>query len=243
MIPLTSRWLAKARVLPALTFALCLVNWCGPAALAAETPAAERPTIKELNPVMAKASTEALNKLFSQISLVIKGPATNEIQEIGAPGWAPLKSKESEDQFWPVKLKASVTLSGSAGETNLTLGINFRVYRGTDGNWKAVYAGLFEHPDLDQQSRRLMATFMKTKGSGLPAARNSCINNLRQLDGAKEQWALENKKTVNDSPFWGDLIGFDRYIKLKPQCPDDGTYMLGTMGEKPRCSIEGHDLP
>ena len=25
------------------------------------------------------------------------------------------------------------------------------------------------------------------------AQKNSCINNLRQLDGAKQQWALENK--------------------------------------------------
>ena len=28
------------------------------------------------------------------------------------------------------------------------------------------------------------------------AQRNACINNLRQIDGAKEQWALENNKTT-----------------------------------------------
>src|SRR6516164_10295386 len=30
--------------------------------------------------------------------------------------------------------------------------------------------------------------------------KNACINNLRQIDGAKQQWALENKKTSADSP-------------------------------------------
>ena len=32
------------------------------------------------------------------------------------------------------------------------------------------------------------------------AQKNACINNLRQIDGAKEQWALENKKTSADTP-------------------------------------------
>src|SRR6266404_290129 len=29
---------------------------------------------------------------------------------------------------------------------------------------------------------------------------NACINNLRQIDGAKQQWALENGKTGSTSP-------------------------------------------
>src|SRR5262249_16336018 len=29
---------------------------------------------------------------------------------------------------------------------------------------------------------------------------NSCINNLRQIDGAKQQWALENGKQATDVP-------------------------------------------
>src|SRR5436305_11264248 len=34
---------------------------------------------------------------------------------------------------------------------------------------------------------------------------NACINNLRLIDGAKQQWALENKKSSADSPVEGDL--------------------------------------
>src|SRR5215831_18946939 len=31
---------------------------------------------------------------------------------------------------------------------------------------------------------------------------NACINNLRQIDGAKQQWALENGKQATDLPQW-----------------------------------------
>jgi hypothetical protein len=34
---------------------------------------------------------------------------------------------------------------------------------------------------------------------------NSCINNLRGLDGAKQQWAIEDHKTTNDVPTMADL--------------------------------------
>ena len=39
-------------------------------------------------------------------------------------------------------------------------------------------------------------------------ARNACVNNLRQIYGAKEQWALENKKTTNDTPNWNDMFPY-----------------------------------
>jgi hypothetical protein len=238
-----TRCQSKVQISRLLRCGVLLLLLCSWPAFAANTPAAERPTIKELNPVMAKSCTETLTKLFSKVYLTIQGQPTNEIQEIGAPGWAPLNSPDSEDIFWPVKVKTSVRLAGSGGETNLTVGFNFRVYRAKDGGWKSAYAGLHEHPDLEQQSRRVVEMFMKTKGSGSIAMKNACINNLRQLDGAKEQWALENRKTQNDLPVWGDLIGMDRYIKVRPECPDEGTYMLGTMRDKPKCSIEGHELP
>jgi competence protein ComGC len=77
------------------------------------------------------------------------------------------------------------------------------------------------------------------------SSHNACINNLRQIDGAKEQWALENKKTSNDTPQDSDLFGTDKYVKFKPSCPAGGTYSLNSMGQKPACSIglDGHTLP
>ena len=66
--------------------------------------------------------------------------------------------------------------------------------------------------------------------------KSSCINNLRQIDGAKEQWALENKKIASDTPVDSDLIGTDKYIKVKPTCPQGGTYSYNNMITKPSCN-------
>src|SRR5437588_9991758 len=64
-------------------------------------------------------------------------------------------------------------------------------------------------------------------------ASNACVNNLRQLGGAKEQWQLENNKTTNDVPAWDDLLP---YLRQKPICPHGGTYVIGRAGEPTRCS-------
>jgi len=75
---------------------------------------------------------------------------------------------------------------------------------------------------------------------------NACINNLRQIDAAANQFALENHLT-NGSPinFPDDLTP---YIKLNsagkiPSCPSGGTYTLNAVGELPSCSVPGHVLP
>ena len=76
-------------------------------------------------------------------------------------------------------------------------------------------------------------------------ARNACINNLRQIDAAKQQWALEKNKTADAIPTEQDIAP---YIKLDangnlPKCPSGGTYTLNAVGELPSCSIPGHVLP
>jgi hypothetical protein len=69
---------------------------------------------------------------------------------------------------------------------------------------------------------------------------NACINNLRQIDGAKNQWALEKGKKDGDVPTKADLLP---YLRSWPVCPSGGTYTIGPVGEPPMCSIPGHKLP
>jgi hypothetical protein len=74
---------------------------------------------------------------------------------------------------------------------------------------------------------------------------NACINNLRLIDAAKQQWALENRKQSTDTPTMKDLqpyIGRGPKGNL-PACPSGGHYTIGAVGEKPTCSIPGHELP
>jgi hypothetical protein len=74
------------------------------------------------------------------------------------------------------------------------------------------------------------------------AQRNACINNLRQIDAAKNQWALENNKTAGDLPTLTDLAP---YLKdgIFPACPAGGLYSINAVGEPPTCSVPGHVLP
>ncbi len=71
---------------------------------------------------------------------------------------------------------------------------------------------------------------------------NACINNLRQLDGAKQQWALEKNLGDDARPVAENLLP---YLKdgVFPICPSGGTYTLNAVGELPACSISGHVLP
>jgi len=75
------------------------------------------------------------------------------------------------------------------------------------------------------------------------SARNACINNLRMIQGAKQQWALENNKTSSDVPGWDDIQPYLGRGKAIPVCPKGGGYSLGAVGELPTCSIPGHTLP
>ena len=64
----------------------------------------------------------------------------------------------------------------------------------------------------------------------------SCISNLKQIDAAKEQWAMDNKMTTGDTPTWpGDLVGLDSYIKKEPECPSGGVYSVNGVGTDPLC--------
>jgi chromosome segregation ATPase len=70
---------------------------------------------------------------------------------------------------------------------------------------------------------------------------NNCINNLRQIDGAIHQWALENNKPAGARVTIADI---NPYLRTKPiTCPASGVYTLTTVGIPPTCSIPGHVLP
>jgi hypothetical protein len=68
----------------------------------------------------------------------------------------------------------------------------------------------------------------------------SCVAQLKMIEAAKNRWAFEEKKMINDVPIWNDLIG--RYISEKPVCPQGGNYTLHSVGESATCTFPGHTL-
>src|SRR5688572_33300887 len=61
------------------------------------------------------------------------------------------------------------------------------------------------------------------------AQKNACINNLRMIDGAKEQWALENRAAAGAAVVEDGATGVNSYIKgnARPICPGGGGYTYG----------------
>src|SRR2546425_579749 len=75
------------------------------------------------------------------------------------------------------------------------------------------------------------------------AQKNACINNLRQIDGAKEQWALETKQNTNATVTAADIDGYIKGGTTNAQaCPAGGTVTLGNVGVNPTCNVSGHAL-
>jgi len=83
------------------------------------------------------------------------------------------------------------------------------------------------------------------------AQMNACINNLRQIDGAIQQWALEQKKAASALVTEGDVTP---YLKNSVVCPAGGTtfadsYAVTDCQTPPTCispggkAANGHRLP
>jgi hypothetical protein len=79
-----------------------------------------------------------------------------------------------------------------------------------------------------------------------PSSFDACINRLRQLDGAKQQWAFEHGISATNEAVvtWRDVAP---YLRFGPSgrlwCPHGGSYTLGRLTDLPTCSIKAHHLP
>jgi prepilin-type N-terminal cleavage/methylation domain-containing protein len=96
--------------------------------------------------------------------------------------------------------------------------------------------------------------FVKARES---ARKNSCINNLRLIDGAKQTWALESKALPTDTPAELSITPYlghannTGYPTLKAAglyCPDQSStpYTMGSVAVSPSCTYAGgttHLLP
>ena len=75
--------------------------------------------------------------------------------------------------------------------------------------------------------------FVKARAA---SQKNTCIANMKQIDGAKATWALEARKNNADTPVPGDLFGSDKYIRVAPLCPSGtGDYVLNAVDLKQPC--------
>ncbi|MGZ8899549.1 MAG: prepilin-type cleavage/methylation domain-containing protein [Limisphaerales bacterium] len=81
--------------------------------------------------------------------------------------------------------------------------------------------------------------FVKTRTQ---AQKNICIENLTQIESAKQIWGLESAKKTGDPATEGDLIGPTLYIRLAPKCPGGGKYDYTSIGTPATCTEGGHEI-
>jgi len=87
--------------------------------------------------------------------------------------------------------------------------------------------------------------FMKARAT---SQQNACINNLRQIDAAINEWALETGQSNGTSVAGVSVVS--AYIKMNsnnsvPSCPGGGTYSTTTVGATPQvtCSLSTLSTP
>ena len=85
-------------------------------------------------------------------------------------------------------------------------------------------------------------SFMKSRTT---SQQNACINNLRQVESGKEQWAMAQNKTDGEAI---DTAEVATYLKgsLLPTCPAGGTFTYNVVGTTATCNIQdptSHVLP
>lgn len=90
----------------------------------------------------------------------------------------------------------------------------------------------------NQQAQAQAQQQIQPQAAAQNAAFNTCMNNLRLIDAAKQQWALENNKTATDVPAPQDLLPY-LVNNSFPVCPSGGIYTINAVGVSPSCSIHG----
>ena len=86
----------------------------------------------------------------------------------------------------------------------------------------------------------VIAAIPNIKEAHKEAQINACRSNLRTIEFAIQQWALEKRKRDDSEVSLEDL---ESYMKDGiPRCPSGGEYTLGTVEEKPTCNVGGHTI-
>lgn len=81
----------------------------------------------------------------------------------------------------------------------------------------------------------VIPSFLSSRSKSMQSA---CQSNLRLIDGAIQQYALDNSNTVAGA--LAALVGTNGYIKDTPTCKGGGTYTLpADLNSRTSCTVHG----
>src|SRR5690242_16782765 len=74
------------------------------------------------------------------------------------------------------------------------------------------------------------------------ARTKACVSNLKQIQSAKEQWAMDNRQAGSAAVAMTDITGTGKYIVTEPKCPsNNAAYTPGTVDTNPTCTYGSTD--
>src|SRR5439155_26920635 len=122
---------------------------------------------------------------------------------------------------------------------------SYSVGANTDEGWVTVSTGN-QNPATALLAAGVVAPLGMLSAIAIPnfvkarqtAQKSACINNLRQIDGAKQQWALENRRAASDTPLRAELLTYFKSNQF-PACPAGGQYKMNPVSQRPECSVAG----
>lgn len=170
-----------------------------------------------------------------------------------------LSSKDAIETFFELKvIKAVVSdLSKKTADLQFLCEVGFRaeaqigklapvkVTAGDTATFEGIIHGEIKNGVWTPEEPILNLT--KTTAGSVPlsdeeqktAIQKRCSSILKQIAGAKEIWALDEKKSEGATVVVSKI---DEYITGgHPSCPGGGTYTYGALGASPKCSIADHN--
>ena len=81
--------------------------------------------------------------------------------------------------------------------------------------------------------------FLKTRKF---ASLQVCLENLAQIESAKQVWGVEMGKQNGDPVTEADIVGPTLFIKKAPVCPSGGAYDYHAIGTTVTCTEPAHVL-
>ena len=84
-------------------------------------------------------------------------------------------------------------------------------------------------------------SFMKARTQ---SQQNACVNNLRQVEAGKEQWALATKQAQGVAADTTAVMAYIKNPTAATNCPAGGTVTFGVVGTNSTCTLAaaGHVL-
>ena len=151
----------------------------------------------------------------------VRFPLVVAIEFLSRPG----RARMNHWDHWDLVL-LGVMLTLSIGGASLMIAVTraWRLRDWTPGKWTRLAFSLVV---LDLAVILVSPYFMKAR---LRLPHPPCYGYKRQIHGAKQGWALDNRKGTNDIPTKADLVPYFKDNQF-PVCGQGGIYIIGTVAE------------